>query len=90
MHFFHSFWKNLHLTENFYTDMSVVSVTNIRYDNSMHEKIWDGSIKQHTLEDIGVSSIQGTPAPAAPLEDAIRRLSTEIIFRCLYNSNEAH
>ena len=33
MHFFHSFWKNLHLTENFYTDMSVVSVTNKRYDN---------------------------------------------------------
>ena len=31
MHFFHSFWKNLHLTENFYTDMSVVSVTNMRY-----------------------------------------------------------
>ena len=27
MHFFHSIWKNLHLTENFYTDMSVVSVT---------------------------------------------------------------
>ena len=32
MHFFHSIWKNLHLTENFYTDMSVVSVTNMRYD----------------------------------------------------------
>ena len=31
MHFFHSIWKNLHLTENFYTDMSVVSVTNKRY-----------------------------------------------------------
>ena len=31
MHFFHSFWKNLHLAENFYTDMSVVSVTNMRY-----------------------------------------------------------
>ena len=31
MHFFHSFWKNLHLTEIFYTDMSVVSVTNKRY-----------------------------------------------------------
>ena len=31
MHFFHSFWKNLHLEENFYTDMSVVSVTNKRY-----------------------------------------------------------
>ena len=31
MHFFHSIWKNLHLTENFYTDMSVVSVTNMRY-----------------------------------------------------------
>ena len=31
MHFFHSFWKNLHLTENFYTDMSVVSVTNVKY-----------------------------------------------------------
>ena len=31
MHFFHSFWTNLHLTENFYTDMSVVSVTNMRY-----------------------------------------------------------
>merc|ERR1712115_448651 len=31
MHFFHSFWKNLHLTENFYTDMSMVSVTNMRY-----------------------------------------------------------
>ena len=29
--FFHSLWKNLHLTENFYTDMSVVSVTNMRY-----------------------------------------------------------
>ena len=29
--FFHSLWKNLHLTENFYTDMSVVSATNIRY-----------------------------------------------------------
>ena len=29
--FFHSIWKNLHLTENFYTDMSVVSVTNMRY-----------------------------------------------------------
>ena len=58
--------------------------------NRMHERTWDGSIKQHTLEDIGVSSIQGTPAPAAPLEDAIRRLYTEIIFRCLYNSIEAH
>ena len=34
MHFFHSFWKNLHLTENFYTDMSVVSVTNKRYGAS--------------------------------------------------------
>ena len=32
MHFFHSFWKNLHQTENFFTDMSVVSVTNMRYD----------------------------------------------------------
>ena len=32
MHFFHSIWKNLHLTENFYTDMSVVSVTNMTYD----------------------------------------------------------
>ena len=31
MHFFHSIWKKLHLTENFYTDMSVVSVTNMRY-----------------------------------------------------------
>ena len=31
MHFFHSIWKNLHLTENFYTDISVVSVTNMRY-----------------------------------------------------------
>ena len=31
MHFFHSNWKNLHLTENFYTDMSVVSMTNMRY-----------------------------------------------------------
>ena len=31
MHFFHSIWKNLHLTEIFYTDMSVVSVTNKRY-----------------------------------------------------------
>ena len=31
MHFFHSIWKNLHLTEIFYTDMSVVSVTNMRY-----------------------------------------------------------
>ena len=31
MHFFNSIWKNLHLTENFYTDMSVVSVTNMRY-----------------------------------------------------------
>ena len=31
MHFFHSIWKNLHLTENFYTHMSVVSVTNMRY-----------------------------------------------------------
>ena len=30
--FFHLIWKNLHLTENFYTDMSVVSVTNMRYD----------------------------------------------------------
>ena len=35
MHFFHSFWKNLHLTENFYTDMSVVSVTNKRYGYSI-------------------------------------------------------
>ena len=32
MHFFHSIWKNLNLTENFYTDMSVVSVTNMRYE----------------------------------------------------------
>ena len=32
MHFFHAIWKDLHLTENFYTDMSVVSVTNMRYD----------------------------------------------------------
>ena len=30
--FFHSIWKNLHLTEIFYTDMSVVSVTNMRYE----------------------------------------------------------
>ena len=29
--FFHSIWKNLHLTEIFYTEMSVVSVTNMRY-----------------------------------------------------------
>ena len=35
MHFFHSFWKNLHLTENFYTDMSVVSVTNKRYAQNL-------------------------------------------------------
>ena len=35
MHFFHSFWKNLHLTENFYTDMSVVSVTNKRYESGI-------------------------------------------------------
>merc|ERR1711978_648858 len=35
MHFFHSIWKNLHLTENFYTDMSVVSVTNMRYVTSL-------------------------------------------------------
>ena len=57
--------------------------------NSMYQKTWDGSIKQHTLEDIGVSSIQGVPAPAAPLEHAIRRLSTKIIFLCLYNANES-
>ena len=31
MHFFHSIWKNLHLTEIFYTDVSVVSVTNMKY-----------------------------------------------------------
>ena len=31
IHFFHSIWKKLHLTENFYTDMSVVSVTNMWY-----------------------------------------------------------
>ena len=31
MHFIHSIWKNLHLTEIFYTDMSVVFVTNMRY-----------------------------------------------------------
>ena len=31
IHFFHSIWKNLHQTENFYTDMFVVSVTNMRY-----------------------------------------------------------
>ena len=37
MHFFHSIWKNLHLTENFYTDMSVVSVTNMRYDKQFIE-----------------------------------------------------
>ena len=35
MHFFHSIWKNLHLTENFYTDMSVVSVTNKGYDTTL-------------------------------------------------------
>ena len=35
MHFFHSIWKNLHLPENFYTDMSVVSVTNKRYDYNL-------------------------------------------------------
>ena len=35
MHFFHSFWKNLHLTENSYTDMSVVSVTNKRYASDL-------------------------------------------------------
>ena len=38
MHFFHSFWKNLHLTENFYTDMSVVSVTNMRYEAMVMRK----------------------------------------------------
>ena len=57
--------------------------------NSMYQKTWDGSIKQHTLEDIGVSSIQGVPAPAAPLEHAIRRLSTKNIFLCLYSANES-
>ena len=39
MHFFHSFWKNLHLTEIFYTDMSVVSVTNKRYDLLIEQTI---------------------------------------------------
>ena len=37
MHFFHSIWKNLHLTENFYTDMSVVSVTNMRYGHALYQ-----------------------------------------------------
>ena len=33
--FFHLIWKNLHLTENFYTDMSVVSMTNMRYAHAL-------------------------------------------------------
>ena len=43
--FFHSIWKNLHLTENFYTDMSVVSVTNMRYVYIWLSKIWSGFSK---------------------------------------------
>merc|ERR1712004_85356 len=48
--FFHSIWKNLHLTENFYTDMSVVSVTNMRYDTGIlwHTLTYSG-ILWHTL-----------------------------------------
>ena len=42
MHFFHSFWKNLHLTEIFYTDMSVVSVTNMRYVSNAIYMNWVG------------------------------------------------
>ena len=45
MHFFHSFWKNLHLTENFYTDMSVVSVTNKRYVHKLTLSVVQISIK---------------------------------------------
>ena len=49
MHFFHSFWKNLHLTENFYTDMSVVSVTNMRYAGSPRRAT--GEVNQDILVD---------------------------------------
>ena len=45
MHFFHSIWKTLHLTENFYTDMSVVSVTNMRYDVNVHLYIFNNKMK---------------------------------------------
>ena len=41
MHFFHSIWKNLHLTEKFYTDMSVVSVTNMRYGKRLTGQWFD-------------------------------------------------
>ena len=40
MHFFTQSGKNLHLTENFYTDMSVVSVTNMRYDCKVEIIFW--------------------------------------------------
>ena len=46
--FFHSFWKNLHMTENFYTDMSVVSVTNMRYEKEVEKDMQD-MIDHHTL-----------------------------------------
>ena len=47
--FFHSFWKNLHLTENFYTDMSVVSVTNKRYAPSGSKSWCTKSLSQWTM-----------------------------------------
>ena len=48
--FFHSIWKNLHLTKFFYTDMSVVSVTNMRYDFTVRltaglHKLWYPGIR---------------------------------------------
>ena len=49
MHFFHSFWKNLHLTENFYTDMSVVSVTNKRYVQDPDQKCRHFGISWHFM-----------------------------------------
>ena len=49
--FFHSFWKNLHLTENFYTDMSVVSVTNMRYGQLFIRLInYDAILKKHLAQ----------------------------------------
>ena len=38
--FWRSIWKILHLTESFYTDMSVVSVTNMRYAYNVHTPLW--------------------------------------------------
>ena len=49
MQFFHSIWRNLHLTENFYTAPPVVPMTNMRYAplQALDGKFGDGKSEAH-------------------------------------------